>query len=93
MPVPGALSGIRPGVRHLVARIGTVGLPAAVAVLFPCGGRRVLKVAGATGDAPRLSDDGSGATSEEPPTSVGREQSIAAALLAQAQRVAGAPLN
>jgi hypothetical protein len=69
------------------------GLASAVAILFPCGGRRVLEVAGVTGDALRLSCDGSDATSGEAPTSVARQESIAAALLAHAQRIASAPLN
>jgi hypothetical protein len=57
------------------------GLASAVAILFPCGGRRVLEVAGVTGDALRLSCDGSDATSEQGPTSVVRQESIAAACL------------
>jgi hypothetical protein len=68
-------------------------LPSAVAVLFPCCGQRVLEVVGVIGDSLRVTDDGSSATSEEAPTSVGREESIAAALLAHAQRVASAPIN
>jgi hypothetical protein len=64
-----------------------------VAVLFPCGGRRVLEVTGVNGDALRLSYDGSGTPPLEAPTSLARQESIAAALLAHAQRLAGAPLN
>jgi hypothetical protein len=64
-----------------------------VAVLFPCGGRHVLEVTGVNGGALRLSYDGSGTPPLEAPTSVARQESIAAALLAHAQRIAGAALN
>jgi hypothetical protein len=65
----------------------------AVAVLFPCGGRRILEVTGVNGDALRLWYDGSGTQPLEASTSVARQESIAAALLGQAQRIASAPLN
>jgi hypothetical protein len=80
-----------PAVRSLASEL--TGLASAVAVLFPCGGRRVLGVAGVTGDAPRLFYDGPGATSVETPASVARQESIAATLLPHAQRIAGAPFN
>jgi hypothetical protein len=69
------------------------GRASAVAVLFPCGGRRILEVTGVNGDALRLSYDGSCTPPFEASTSVARQESIAAALLAHAQRIAGAPLN
>jgi hypothetical protein len=69
------------------------GPASAIAVLFPCGGRRVLEVTGANGDALRQSYDGSGTPPGEAPTSVPRQESIAAALLTHAQRIAGASLN
>jgi hypothetical protein len=69
------------------------GPASAVAVLFPCGGRRVLEVTGVNGDALRLCYDGSGTPPLDAPTSVARQESIAAALLGHAQRIAGVPLN
>jgi hypothetical protein len=69
------------------------GFASGAAVLFPWGSRRILEVADVTGDALRLPYDGSGATLVEAPTSVARVESIAAALLARAQRIAGASLN
>jgi hypothetical protein len=69
------------------------GPASAVAVLFPCCGRRVLEVTGVKGGALRLSYDGPGTPPLEAHTSLARQESIAAALLAHAQRLAGAPLN
>ena len=69
------------------------GPESAVAVLFPCGGRRILEGAGVNGDALRLSYDGAGTPPVEAPTCVARQESIAAAPLGHAQRIAGAPLN
>jgi hypothetical protein len=69
------------------------GLPTAVAVLFPCGAGRVLEIAGVAGDAVRLFDAGLGPAVEGSPVHLGKDESIAAALLGHAQRIAGAPLN
>jgi hypothetical protein len=69
------------------------GLPTAVAVLFPCGVGRVLEIAGVAGDAVRFFDAGLSPTAEGGPMQLVRHESVAAALLAHAQRIAGAPLN
>jgi hypothetical protein len=69
------------------------GLPTAVAVLFPCGTGRVLEIAGVAGEAVRFFDIGPSRTMEGVPMQLARHESVAAALLAHAQRIAGAPLN
>ena len=69
------------------------GLPSAVAVLFPRGAGRVLKIAGVAGEAVRLFDAGPSPAVEGGPVHLARDESVAAALLAPAQRIAGAPLN
>jgi len=69
------------------------GLPAAVAMLFPCGAGRVLEIAGVAGDAVRFFDAGLSPAVEGSPTQLARDESVAAALLGHAQRIAGAPLN
>jgi len=72
------------------------GLPTAAAVLFPCGARRVLEIAGVDGEAVRFFDFGPSPAAEGGPTHLmhlGRNESVAAALLAHAQRIASAPLN
>jgi hypothetical protein len=69
------------------------GLPTAIAVLFPCGTGRVLEIAGAAGEAVRFFDAGPGPTVDGGPMYLARHESVAAALLAYAQRIAGAPLN
>ena len=69
------------------------GLPAAVAVVFPCGAGRVLEIAGVAGDAVRFFDAGLSPAVEGSPTQLARDESVAAALLGHAQRIAGAPLN
>jgi hypothetical protein len=69
------------------------GFPAAAAVLFPCGTRRVLEIADVAGDAVRFFDAGLRPAVEGGPVHLRRDESIAAALLAHAQRIAGAPLN
>ena len=69
------------------------GLPSAVAVLFPCGAGRVLEIAGAAGEAVRFLDIGLSPTVEGGPMHLSRHESVAAALLAHAQRIASAPLN
>ena len=69
------------------------GLPSAVAVLFPCGAGRVLEIAGAAGEAGRFFDFAPGPTVEGGPVHLARDESVAAALFAHAQRIAGAPLN
>ena len=69
------------------------GLPSAVAVLFPRGAGRVLKIAGVAGEAVRLFDAGPSPAVEGGPVHLARDESVAAALLAHAQRIAGAPLN
>ena len=69
------------------------GLPTAVAVVFRCGAGRVLEIAGVAGDSVRFFDAGPSPTVEGGPVHLGRDESIAAALLAHAQRIAGAPLN
>jgi hypothetical protein len=69
------------------------GLPTAVAVLFPCGAGRVLEIAGAAGDAVRFFDAGLSPAVEAGPVHLARDESVAAALLGHAQRIAGAPLN
>jgi hypothetical protein len=69
------------------------GLPAAVAVVFPCGAGRVLEIAGVAGDSVRFFDAGPSPTVEGGPVHLARDESLAAALLGHAQRIAGAPLN
>jgi hypothetical protein len=69
------------------------GLPTAVAVLFPRGAGRVLEIAGVAGEAVRFFDAGPSPAPEGGPMHLGRNESVAAALLAHAQRIAGAPLN
>jgi hypothetical protein len=69
------------------------GLPTAVAVLFPCGAGRVLEIAGAAGEAWRFFDSGPSPAAEGGPVQLARDESVAAALLAHVQRIAGAPLN
>ena len=69
------------------------GLPTAVAALFPCGAGRVLEIAGVAGDAVRFFDAGLGPAVEGGPVHLARDESVAAALLSHAQRIAGAPLN
>jgi hypothetical protein len=69
------------------------GLPTAVAVLFPCGTGRVLEIAGVAGDAVRFFDAGLSPAVEGGPVHLARDESVAAALLGHAQRIAGAPLN
>ena len=69
------------------------GLPSAVAVLFPRGAGRVLKIAAVAGEAVRLFDAGRSPAVEGGPVHLARDESVAAALLAPAQRIAGAPLN
>ena len=69
------------------------GLPIAIAVLFPCGAGRVLEVAGAAGDAWRFFDIEPSPTIERVPMQLARHESVAAALLAHARRIASAPLN
>ena len=69
------------------------GLPSAVAVLFPCGAGRVLEIAGMAGEAVRFFDAGLSPAVEGGPVHLARDESVAAALLAPAQRIAGAPLN
>jgi hypothetical protein len=70
-----------------------IGLPTAVAVLFPCGTGRVLEVAGVAGEAVRFLDARPSPTAEGGPVHLARDESVAAALLAHAQRIASAPLN
>jgi hypothetical protein len=69
------------------------GLPTAVAVLFPCGAGRVLEIAGVAGDAVRFFDAGLSPAVEGGSVYLARDESVAAALLAHAQRIASAPLN
>jgi len=69
------------------------GLPSAVAVLFPCGAGRVLEIAGMAGEAVRFFDAGLSPAVEGGPVHLARDESVAAALFAHAQRIAGAPLN
>jgi hypothetical protein len=69
------------------------GLPTAVAVLFPCGAGRVLEIAGMAGEAWRFFDVGPSPAAEGGLMHLARDESVAAALLAHAQRIAGAPLN
>jgi hypothetical protein len=72
------------------------GLPAALAVVFPCGTGRVLEIAGVDGEAVRFFDFGPSPAAEGGLTHLmhlGRNESVAAALLAHAQRIASAPLN
>ena len=69
------------------------GLPIAVAVLFPCGAGRVLEIAGASGDAVRFFDAGLRPAVEGGPVHLARDESMAAALLAHAQRIASGSLN
>ena len=69
------------------------GLPSAVAVLFPCGAGRVLEIAGMAGEAVRFFDAGISPAVEGGPVHLARDESVAAALFAHAQRIAGAPLN
>ena len=69
------------------------GLPTAVAVVFPCGAGRVLEIARVAGEAVRFFDARPSPTMEGGPMQLARNESVAAALLAHAQRIAGAPLN
>ena len=69
------------------------GLPTAVAVLFPCGAGRVLEIAGVAGDAVRFFDAGLSPAVEGGPVHLARDESMAAALLAHAQRIASGSLN
>ena len=69
------------------------GLPTAVAVLFPCGARRVLEIAGVDGEAVRFFDAGPSPAVEGGPVHLARDESMAAALLAHAQRIASGSLN
>jgi hypothetical protein len=69
------------------------GFPTAVAVVFPCGAGRVLEVAGVAGDAVRFFDAGLSPAVEEDLAHLARDESVAAALLGHAQRIACAPLN
>ncbi len=69
------------------------GLPTAVAVLFPCAAGRVLEIAGVPGDAVRFLDDAASSAVEGGLMHLTRDESVAAELLAHAQRIAGAPLN
>jgi len=69
------------------------GLPTAAAVLFPCGAGRVLEIAGVAGDAVRFFDAGLSPAAVGGPVHLARDESVAAALLGHAQRIAGAPLN
>jgi len=69
------------------------GLPAAVAMLFPCGAGRVLEIAGVAGDAVRFFDAGLSPAVEGGPVHLARDESMAAALLAHAQRIASGSLN
>ena len=69
------------------------GLPTAVAVLFACGAGRVLEIAGVAGDAVRFFDAGLSPAVEGGPVHLARDESVAAALLGRAQRIAGAPLK
>jgi len=69
------------------------GLPAAVAVVFPCGAGRVLEIAGMAGDAVRFFDVGLSPAVGGGPVHLARDESVAAALLGHAQRIGGAPLN
>jgi hypothetical protein len=69
------------------------GLPAAAAVVFPCGAGRVLEIAGAAGDAVRFFDAGPSPTVEGGLMHLARNDSVAASLLVIAQRIASAPFN
>ena len=69
------------------------GLPAAVAVVFPCEAGRLLEIAGMAGDAVRFFDVGLSPAVGGGPVHLARDESVAAALLGHAQRIAGAPLN
>ena len=69
------------------------GLPAAVAVVFPWGAGRVLEIAGMAGDAVRFFDVGLSPAVGGGPVHLARDESVAAALLIIAQRIAGALLN
>jgi len=69
------------------------GLPTAVAVLFPCGAGRVLEIAGVAGDAVRFFDAGLSPAVEGGPVHLARDESMAAALLAHAQRITSGSLN
>jgi hypothetical protein len=53
----------------------------------------VLEIAGAAGEAWRFFDGGPSPTVEGGPMHLARHESVAAVLLAHAQRIAGAPLN
>ena len=64
------------------------GRPTVVAVLFPCVAGRVLEVAGVAGEALRFLYAGSGTAVKAGPTHLPREESVAVALLAHAQRIA-----
>ena len=70
------------------------GLPAAVAVVFPCGAGRVLEIAGVAGEAVRFFDVGPSTTVEGGVRCICQETSQwAASLLVIAQRIASAPFN
>jgi hypothetical protein len=69
------------------------GLPSAVAVLFPRGAGRVLKIAGVAGEAVRLFDAGPSPTVEGGLMHLARNDSVAASLLVIVQRIASAPFN
>jgi hypothetical protein len=62
-------------------------------VVFPCGTGRVLEIAGMAGDAMRFLDVAATSTVEGSLMHLTRDESVAVALLAHAQRIAGAPLN
>ena len=53
----------------------------------------MLEIAGVAGDAVRFFDAGLGLAVEGGPVHLARDESVAAALLSHAQRIAGAPLN
>jgi hypothetical protein len=53
----------------------------------------VLEIAGATGEAVRFFDAVLSPAVEGGPVHLGRDESMAAALLGHAQRIAGVPLN
>jgi hypothetical protein len=53
----------------------------------------VLEIAGVAGEAWRFFDVGPSPAPKGGPMHLGRDESVAAALLAHAQQIAGAPLN
>ena len=69
------------------------GLPTAAAVLFPCGAGRVLEIASVAGEPVRFLDVVPSPAPEQYPMRLARDESVAAALLAHAQRIVSAPLN